>query len=239
VLALSAFFQIVPTGEAAEVRNSKFPVDANHVTSLSQLDDLKNGSLGIAGADARALMPFALELIKDFESWKANAYEDASGYCTIGYGHLIALQGCEQSEALLRKFNQPLDKYKGLEILTYDTVRARLAVQSLVEKPLTDAQFGALVSFVFNVGTDNFRRSTLLKYLNNAEYDGAATQFRRYIKSKGKVLPGLQARRNCEAALFLGQIPSSPRSAFNRMECSSLGAAASEDSLVDIEKGEP
>lgn len=58
-------------------------------------------------------------------------------------------------------------------------------------------------SFTFNVGTGAFRSSTLLKRLNAGDYQGAASEFGKWVKAGGKVLPGLVRRRKEEAALFL------------------------------------
>jgi lysozyme len=83
-----------------------------------------------------------------------------------------------------------------------DLRESEQAVDYLVKVPLTDNQRGALVSFVFNVGAGNFRASTLLKKLNIRDYDGAADEFPRWNKARGKVLIGLKRRRADEAKLF-------------------------------------
>ena len=79
--------------------------------------------------------------------------------------------------------------------------------KSAVEKvrvPLTDAQHGALVSLVFNIGSGNFRRSTLLRLLNEGDYEGAADEFPKWRKAGGKVLKGLERRRKAEREMFIG-----------------------------------
>ena len=76
------------------------------------------------------------------------------------------------------------------------------AVNNLVNVPVNQDQFDALVSFAFNVGANNLRNSTLLKKLNAGDFAGAAQEFQRWNKAKGKVLPGLTRRRACEALLF-------------------------------------
>jgi lysozyme len=70
--------------------------------------------------------------------------------------------------------------------------------------PLRQNQFDALVSFSYNVGLPAFRSSTLLKKLNRDDYDGAAIEFHKWVKSGGKVLKGLVRRRASEALLFQG-----------------------------------
>ena len=68
----------------------------------------------------------------------------------------------------------------------------------------TQGQFDALVSFAFNLGLGALRGSTLLKKLNVGNVKGAADQFLLWVNAAGKVLPGLQKRRQDERALFLG-----------------------------------
>lgn len=76
------------------------------------------------------------------------------------------------------------------------------AVERLVQVPLTQQQFDALVSFVYNVGAGSLEKSTLLKKLNKRDYDGAAKEFLRWDKANGKRLAGLTKRREYEKWLF-------------------------------------
>jgi GH24 family phage-related lysozyme (muramidase) len=72
-----------------------------------------------------------------------------------------------------------------------------------VKVPITDDQFGALVSFDFNTGS--LHKSTLLKKLNAGDYEGAANEFPKWNKAGGQVLRGLTRRRKSEQNLFLGK----------------------------------
>ena len=69
---------------------------------------------------------------------------------------------------------------------------------------------GALLSFVYNVGVEAFRRSTLFEKLLQRDWQGAAAQFDRWVYAQGKKLPGLIARRSDERALFLAGIAELP-----------------------------
>lgn len=212
---------------------------ADRVPSQSQIEDIGEGGRGAANSsDAWPLLTMALDLIKDFEGWSEDAYDDPADYCTIGYGHLIALKKCSQID--LGTFEVALQEpAEGTELLERDTQSARLAVQSLVQSELSDEQFGALASFVFNVGKENFRSSTMLKLLNEGEYDLVAKQFARWVKAKGEVLPGLVVRRACEEALFRDALVYGKDGKFIRSACVSMGAAPSADTLIDVEVGEP
>jgi GH24 family phage-related lysozyme (muramidase) len=133
-----------------------------------------------------------LKLIKDFEGLRLEAYICPAGVPTIGYGSTAGVKmglsiTVDEAEALLIK----------------DLERFEAAIRSAVTVPLTDNQFSSLVCFSFNVGTGAFRDSTLLRLLNQGDYQGAADQLLRWDKAGGKSLPGLQRRRQAERALFL------------------------------------
>jgi GH24 family phage-related lysozyme (muramidase) len=76
------------------------------------------------------------------------------------------------------------------------------AVRRLVKVPLAAYQYDALVSFCYNCGEGNLAKSTLLKKVNNKEFEAAAQEFKKWNKGGGKVLPGLTRRRASEALLF-------------------------------------
>lgn len=213
------------------------PLVSARIASQSQVEDLASPALGAApSAVARPMTPIAVNLLKDFEGWVPNAYDDPAGYCTIGYGHLISLKGC--ADTSLGRFSKALSEEDGETLLESDSRSARLSVQQLVVIGLTDDQFGALSSFVFNIGKQNFARSTLLALLNAKEFVAASSEFRRWIKSNGQVYGGLVDRRSCEAALFLGQLTLDTKGRFSRQQCKSLGAAPTDGSLIDIRFGE-
>jgi GH24 family phage-related lysozyme (muramidase) len=70
---------------------------------------------------------------------------------------------------------------------------------------VVQCQFDALVSWTFNLGAGNLNSSTMLKKLNNQEYDEVAPQMKRWNKANGKVLEGLVRRREAEALLYEGK----------------------------------
>lgn len=134
----------------------------------------------------------ARALVRQFEGCKLQAYSDSAGVPTIGVGHTRNVkpgQRCSQEQADLW--------------LTQDLDDAGAAVASLVKVPLTQEQFDALTSFVFNLGMRRLAESTLLILLNKRDYNGAAAQFSRWVRSDGQVLDGLVKRRAAEAQLFL------------------------------------
>ena len=86
--------------------------------------------------------------------------------------------------------------------LRADLDRFEAAVERLVNVPLSDNQFAALVSFAFYVGEGNFARSTLLKKLNRGDYEAVPSELMKWVNSKGKRMQGLVNRRAQEGALW-------------------------------------
>lgn len=213
------------------------PVYAQNIASRSQVEDLKASLGATSGQDARPLKKLALTLIMHFEGWEAKPYDDPAGYCTIGYGHLIALKKCANTE--LGRFAHGVSKFDGEALLEQDTRSARFVINELVTRRLSDRQFGALTAFTFNVGKKNFANSTLLKLVNKGDDELAAAEFSRWIKADGKILKGLEERRACEAALYLERLKGDADGRFQRSECSKgLGATPVTGSLIDIDRGE-
>jgi lysozyme len=87
-------------------------------------------------------------------------------------------------------------------LLGQDLEGAERTVNEAVTVPLNQNQFDALVSFTFNVGNGAFRGSTLLKLLNQRQYDQVPTQLRRWVMDNGHVVQGLVNRREKEIALW-------------------------------------
>lgn len=231
LLATLAFAFSAPCALAQD-----YPTRADKLTSQIQVENF-GASLGITDTDGvRPLLSLALDLVKHFESWEPAPYNDAAGYCTIGYGHLIAFSRCE--ETTLGEFHPSISVERGAALLDEDSIEARLAVQNAVTVDLTDEQFGALSSFVFNLGETKFRRSTLLRLINAGELDLASAQFGRWTYAGGVQLNGLVARRGCEAALFRGDLTYGANGQFDRARCVSLGIAEIGGEPIDIYVGE-
>ena len=153
-----------------------------------------------AAALLRPVSSQGLELTKASEGWVNRLYNDAVGYCTIGYGHLVKKSRCDGSEPMI--FRPTIDEAYGTQLLGTDMGRSQSAVMTYVRTPMTDGQYAALCDFVYNVGATNFSSSTLLRLVNDNRLDGVAAQFRRWVYASGKELPGLKARREREITLF-------------------------------------
>jgi len=132
--------------------------------------------------------------IKKHEALRLEPYKDSAGLWTIGYGHL--LKKGEWWDSITEEFAE--------ELLRQDLAIAERAVNDYVLVPINQNQYDALVSLVFNIGIGNFKKSTLLKKINNGnDKDDIANEFLRWKKAGGYVIPGLLARREVERELFL------------------------------------
>ncbi len=136
-----------------------------------------------------------LSLIKQFEGYSATVYRCPASYRTIGYGHVLRAD---------EHFDDGIDKQQAELLLRSDVQVAERAVLRLIDAPLTDGQFAALVSFVFNLGAGALQRSILRRKVNRQEHTEVPAEFVRWVYARGRKLPGLVKRRRCEAMLYLG-----------------------------------
>lgn len=134
-----------------------------------------------------------IALIKRFEGFSETVYKDAAGHPTIGYGHCL-LPG-ETFEVISEQEAQCL--------LAEDLAVAEQAIEKHVKIALTQGQYDALASLIYNIGAQAFEKSYLLRLLNQNNPEAASEQFGRWVYAGGKRLPGLIARRAAEKAIFL------------------------------------
>ena len=138
-----------------------------------------------------------IDFIKRHEGFSSLPYLCAAGKETIGYGHVI-----KQGE----QFPCGLTEKQAEDILYDDLAEAEQCIFDNVIVDLLPNQFDALVSLIFNIGTKAFEKSTLLRMLNSEQFEEAGKQFLRWIYANGKVVYGLQKRREKEKRLFDGGI---------------------------------
>lgn len=143
-----------------------------------------------------------IDLIKEFEGFRAAAYRDAVGIWTIGYGTTAAAgvgiepkRGMKITEAEAEWYLQ-----KAVEKFADD-------IAEKITRPINANEFGAFVSLAYNIGPDAFARSTALRLFNSGDKAGSADALTWFNKAGGKVLKGLERRRAAERALFLTPIP--------------------------------
>lgn len=150
--------------------------------------------MAVAAPTGNALK-LAVALISESEGFKDKPYLCPAGYPTIGYGTRIK----DLTHA-------SVTREEALVLLKVALNNMAVSCMTLIKVPLKDAQWAAILSFVYNLGIPEFSKSTLLRKLNAGNYVSAASEFPRWNKAteNGKlvVLPGLTRRRKAEYDLF-------------------------------------
>ncbi|AGF74951.1 phage related lysozyme [Bartonella australis AUST/NH1] len=144
----------------------------------------------------RKISKEGLELIKQWEGLRLQAYQDTAGVWTIGYGHTV-----KAGEPFVQD-GMKITQSQADTILRRDLKQFEKVVEQEVSCPLTDGQFTALVSFCYNIGTEAFRNSTLLKKLNKGHYEAVPAELQKWTKAGGQRLQGLVHRRSAESGLW-------------------------------------
>jgi len=141
-----------------------------------------------------------LDLIKEFEGFRAKPYTCPAGVCTIGYGTTVFPSGKK-----VRCTDEPITEEFATELLRdmVDRIYAPAVVKAVGDTPTSQEQFDALVSFTYNLGSGNLNSSTLLRRHNEENYELASGEFKKWNKAGGKVLAGLTRRREEEEKLYV------------------------------------
>jgi lysozyme len=157
------------------------------------------------GANNLSYSAFDALLTEKLEGERFLAYDDARpdhilqpgdkilGTLTIGFGHT----GRDVY------IGQTSTHEQNVVNLMHDTMKAQLTVNTYVDVKLNQHEFNGLVDFVYNIGSEAFKNSTVLKLLNQSKFVEAADHLNDWVYSKGKKLAGLMARRAAEQAEFL------------------------------------
>lgn len=151
----------------------------------------------------------ALDLIKRFEGFHRQLpsgmvapYLCPANVWTIGWGTTIGLDGNRLTGA-----SSPLTREQCEQLFRRDVQAFAVGVAQSIRVPVTDNQFGALVSFAYNLGVGALRSSTLLRRVNEGRFDAAGSEFSKWVMAGGRRLQGLVLRREAEKALFLKAAP--------------------------------
>ena len=140
------------------------------------------------------LSPKGAELIANFEGFRSRPYRDAVGVWTIGYG---STRGVGPN-------SRPVTKAQAMKRLRNEVDATYGASVNALDLPLSQQQFDALTSFVYNVGPGGISPTTGIgKALRARKWRKAADELLRWNKAGGKELLGLTRRRKAERALFL------------------------------------
>lgn len=136
------------------------------------------------------------QIIREFEGFEAKAYLDTGGVWTIGYGTIKYPNGVRV------KKGDTCTQKQAETWLKNDCLWVDACLDKYVKVNVSQNQFDALASFVYNIGETSFAKSTMLKALNAGNFIGAANQFDRWVYDNGKLIKGLVNRREKEKTLF-------------------------------------
>ena len=153
-----------------------------------------------------------IAFIKAWESVKIRngkhvPYNDSEGYCTIGYGHLIEKRRCEDI-SIPSRFVHGIDDQTALEVFSGDLSEFENAVARDVKIDLSQNEFDAFVSLLFNTGA-NFlspilgKAPKLRQHIADRNYEGIAKEFLDITNGGEK---GLVKRRKAENNMFLNDV---------------------------------
>ena len=156
---------------------------------------LRKKLLSVAGAGALAIATVFLGGKDGVEGRKYEAYKDVAGVWTVCDGHT--------GPDIIR--NKRYSDQECDRLLWKDLQPAKRTVDKLVKVPVGEYQRAALYSFVFNVGSDAFSKSTLLRKLNKGDHAGACEEMRRWVYAGGMKWKGLQNRREMERSMCLAE----------------------------------
>lgn len=171
-------------------------VDAANQVIATATDTTVADMLGLA-IDQMTVSPFGVDLICGFEGKRLAAYDDGVGVWTIGFGTTVYPNGMKV------KKGDTCTEAQAKTYMAHDLKKFEATVNKAVTVQLNQNQFDALVSLAYNIGTNAFSKSTLVKKLNANDIRGAADQFDVWVNAGGKRMQGLVNRRAKEKALFL------------------------------------
>ena len=141
------------------------------------------------------------DLIRRFEGLRLKAYRDAAGVWTIGYGH-TSMAGAPKVTPGMRITREEAERILREDVQRFAHQVAKVLGPDVMSR-LNDNQFGALVSFAFNVGIGNFKRSSVLRAVREGRFDDVPRLLMRWTKAGGRRLRGLVRRRRAEGRLWL------------------------------------
>jgi len=138
-----------------------------------------------------------IALIKEFEGLSLKPYRDCIGLWTIGIGTLIG-----DGKYLPDNWNRTFTIEECYALLRKELIHIERGIAKYISVSLTQNEFDALVSFVYNLGLGTLQRSTVRQKLNRGDKIGAIKSWLKYNKAGGKVFKGLDRRRKAEVNLF-------------------------------------
>ena len=140
------------------------------------------------------------------EGCKLEMYLDSGGAPSIGIGHLLTKSERTSGKIVIGhtegNYREGLTLHQVYDLLDQDLAEVELAINRFVKVYLTQPQYDALVCWVFNVGIDAFKGSTLLRLLNAGKSEEVPAQLMRWVHDNGVQVAGLVNRREQEIKMW-------------------------------------
>ena len=134
--------------------------------------------------------------IEGWEGLYLHTYNDGVGVPTIGYGHTTA------AGPPAVHYGMVITKDQADQFLAADLASVELDVEHNVKPILNQNQFDAIVSFTYNLGVGNLRRSNVLRAINSGHFGEVPHDMLAWDRGGGHFMLGLYRRRVAEGALF-------------------------------------
>jgi lysozyme len=141
-----------------------------------------------------------IDFIKSFEKFVNKPYLDVANFWTIGFGHKIL----HTDEFYPYGIKTDITLSEANDLFLKDLFPVEVMLNNKFENiTLTQNQYDALCSLIYNIGIGNFLSSTMYNYLDNQDFKSAATEFMRWKYSNGYEIQGLKNRRLREMNIFM------------------------------------
>ena len=147
-----------------------------------------------------------ITFLKDTEGFRTDVYDDGGGYPTIGYGHKLSSTEVKAYHKGTYKYQNGITKTQAEQLLKDDLEsKAYAPMRRFLKVSLTQQQFDATASYVFNAGPGNTLSRKFGKYLNEKKWSAAAKEMD-IVTSGGVKMAGLVKRRNAEYDMFMNGV---------------------------------
>lgn len=170
-------------------------IEKNGLETFASLINFKLDTTAVTGL--RDISEKGYKIIREFEGFRSTAYRDTGGVWTIGFGTIRYPNGVKVKQG------DTCTRGQAELWLKNDCLWVDACLDKYVKVKVSQNQFDALASFVYNVGETQFIKSTMLSLINQNNLTAAANQFDRWIFDNGKRIQGLVNRRAKEKTLFL------------------------------------
>ncbi len=139
-----------------------------------------------------------IDLIKKFEGFRSESYQDSVGVWTVGYGSTMWPDGNKVQSG------QKMTMLEAEKVMAWELDRkGKVIISALPTTIINQNQYDALLSFAYNLGVGALLKSTLFKKLKlNPNDESIRAEFMRWVNAGGKTLKGLKKRRKAEADLY-------------------------------------